>query len=342
MKVGVIGLGGMGLHHAREVVKLEFVDEVIGCDRSPEARTRGEEIGLRTVADVATLLAQKPDAVLVVTAPTTHAAIIRQCLEAGVPVLTEKPLSTNNREGRELVALAARKNLHFQVGFELPYCGSMVGMKDIVDRGLIGKPQLMSLVQISGSRLRGITKADNGGTFYEKLCHEIDLFRYFFGEPERVMAVSAPIVMSHYDCADNVLSCLKFPGGQQGNITFLTSRATHIGGTDDHGDRGHYYELIMTGTKGSVSYDAWTGTLELTRYNHRPDHQTELVESIDVMKRYGKGEYNVADQDRDFLECVQDGRPLRFPASNAQITMEWVERAERSLAEGGRWVGKDE
>ena len=342
MRVGVIGFGGMGLGHAIEVSKFDFVREVVGCDKSEEARKRGEAKGLRAVDDLKKLLAEKPDAVLVVTSPATHAAIIRQCLEAGVPVLTEKPLSTDVKEGRELVALAAKRNLHFQVGFELPYCGSMVGMKDIIDRGLIGKPTLMSLVQISGSRLRGIVKAVNGGTFYEKLCHEIDLFRYFFGEPDRVMAVSAPIVMSHYDCPDNVLSCLKFPGGEQGNITFLTSRAAHIGGTDDHGDRGHYYELIMTGTKGSVSYDAWTGTLEVMRYNHRPDHKTELIESINVKQWYGKGEYNIADQDRDFLQSVIDNKPLRFPASNAQISMEWVQRAERSLAESGRWIGKDE
>lgn len=262
-------------------------------------------------------------------------------------MLTEKPLSTDVAEGRELVALAAKKGLHFQVGFELPYCGSIIGMKDIAGRGLIGKPRHICLVQISGSRLRGIVKRDNGGTFYEKLCHEIDLWRYFFGEPVRVMAVSGPRVMNHYDCADNVLSCLQFPGGEVGNITFLTTRAAHIGGGPDggkadHNVRGHYYEIILTGTEGSVSYDAWTNTLEVVRFNHRDDNKTELIESIDVMERYRKGNYNVSDQDRDFLESVRDGKPLRFPASNAQVTMEWVERAERSLALGGEWIGADD
>ncbi|HUV39696.1 MAG TPA: Gfo/Idh/MocA family oxidoreductase [Planctomycetota bacterium] len=347
MKVGVIGLGGMGLSHAREVRRIAFVREVIGCDLSSERRAGAESDGFRTVADVDTLVGEKPDAVIVATQPTTHAAVIRACLEAGVPVLTEKPLSTDVAEGRELVALAAAKCLHFQVGFELPYNGSIVGMRDIVDRGLIGKPRTMNLVQISGSRLRGITRVDNAGTFYEKLCHEIDLYRYFFGEPERVLAVSGPRVLDHYDCADNVLACLQFPGGEVGNITFITTRATHIGGgpdgaKTDHEVRGHYYEIILSGTKGSVSYDAWTGTLELVRYNHRDDHKSELVESINVLERYGKPEYNIPDQDRDFLTCVHEKKPLRFPASNAQISMEWVERAERSLALGGDWVGIDD
>ena len=341
MKVGVIGLGGMGFSHANAVRELEFVSDLVACDLAEERRKSAEAQGFRAVADVADLLAEQPDAAFVVTSPATHAPIIRTCLDAGVSVLAEKPLSTNVAEGRELVAFAETKGLHFQVGFELPYCGSIVGMKDIVDSGRVGTPRHISLVQISGSRLRGIVKADNGGTFYEKLCHEIDLWRYFFGEPERVMAVSGPRVHRHYDCADNVLSCLQFPGGEVGNITFLTTRAAHIGGTDDHGDRGHYYEIILTGTEGSVSYDAWTHTLEVVRYNHRDDNKSELVESINVMERYGKPEYNVADQARDFLESVRDNKPLRFPASSAQVTMEWVARAERSLAHGGEWVGKD-
>ncbi len=222
----------------------------------------------------------------------------------------------------------------------MPYNGSVVGMRDIVDRGLIGTPQYMTYIQLCGARF--FTKARNGGVFWEKLCHEIDIFRYFFGEPERVMAVSGPPVLAGTDVTDNVLCCLRFPDGRQGTITFVTTRAAQVGGTDDHGDRGHFNQLILVGTGGSVTYDPWTERLDLVRFNHRPDHQSELVESINVMERYHKGEYNVADQDRDFLERTRDGRPLRFPAANAQITMEWVARAERSLVEGGRWVTKDE
>ncbi len=211
MKVGVIGLGAMGLHHAKDLRTLEFVTEVIGCDLSEEARRRAEAQGLRTFPSLPALLEQRPFAVIVVTPPTSHGAVIRECLEAGFPVLTEKPLTTDPAEGRALVALAAEKGLNFQVGFELPYNGSSIGMQDIVDRGLIGTPQYMNLVQLCGAR--GFTKAVNGGLFWEKLCHEIDLFRRFFGEPERVMAVSGPRVIAHTDVADNVLACLRFPDG---------------------------------------------------------------------------------------------------------------------------------
>ena len=339
MKVGVIGLGGMGLHHAGDLRALDLVTEVIGCDVVEAMRRRAEGKGIRTVKDIEALLAEKPDAIVVATQATTHAPIIRRCLEAGVPVLTEKPMTTDVKEGRKLVALAEKKGLHFQVGFEMPYNGSIIGMNDIVARGIIGRPRYATLVQLCGHRF---TRARNGGVFYEKLCHEIDLFRRLFGEPERVMAIAGPQVMKGCDVADNVVACLRFPGGELGSITYLTTRSAQLGGTSDHGDRGHFFELVLTCTNGSVTYDAWTETLEVVRFNHREDRKAELVESINFAERYGKGEYNIADEDRDFLERTRDGKPLRFPASDAQVTMEWVERAERSLAEGGRWVAKDE
>ena len=342
MKVGVIGLGGMGMHHVDDVRKYDFVREVVGFDLKEEARRRAEATGLRTVASLDALLGEKPDAAIVVTPPAAHAGNIRQCFDAGVPVLTEKPITTDAAESRKLVALAAKKKLNFQVGFEIRYNGSFVGMKDIVDRGLIGTPLIMSLIQLSGNHVGGFRKAVHGGIFYEKLCHEIDIFRCVFGEPSRVMAISGPQIFKHYDVPDNVISVLEFPDGRQGHITFLTSRAAQIGGTDDHGDRGHYLQLVLSCTGGSVTYDPWTAKLEVVRYNHRPDNRSELIDSFNPQERYGKSEYNVTDQDRDFLERTRDHKPPRFPASDAQISMEWVERAERSLREHGRWVTKDE
>jgi predicted dehydrogenase len=326
-------------------MKMDFVDEVVGCDKDEAQRAKIEKLGLRFFPSVDAMLEEGVDAALVVTAPALHAGIIRQCLEARVPVLTEKPLSTDVAEGRRLVALAEKKGLAFQVGFELRYCGYVKGMREILAGGLIGEARHMSLVQISGPKSDPtyMRRARVGGIFFEKLCHEIDLYRYFLGEPERVMAASSPSVLEHYDVPDNVISRLDFPGGRAGNIFFITTRAAQTGGTDDHGDRGHFFELILTGTKGSVTFDAWTNSLEIVRFNHRDDLQNELVESIrNIRERWGIETYNVDDQDADFLRRVKEGRPPQFPASDAQVTMEWVRRAEMSLERGGEWIGREE
>jgi hypothetical protein len=118
----------------------------------------------------------------------------------------------------------------------------------------------------------------------------------------------------------------------------MTTRSAQIGGTDDYADRGHFNEMCLTCTKGSVSYSPWTDMLSVVRFNHRADCKSELVERFAVEKRYSPAGYNIKDQDDDFLRRVRAGRKLQFPAEDALISFEWVARAEKSLALGGKWI----
>ncbi len=339
MKIGVIGLSGMGIRHASVAKKSKFVRKVLGCDLSESARQNAARNGILSVPDLAALLAWKPDAVFVVTNATTHAAVIEPCLEAGVHVFTEKPMTTEIASARKLVALAKRNNLNFQVGFELRYCGMTRAMKAIVASGLVGRPINMSLVQISGgAKKEHYTKKRAGGIFYEKLCHQVDLFRFWFGEPRRVMAVAGPNALKQVEIPDNVLACLVFPGGRTGKITYFATRGAHIGGASDHGDRGHFYELTLTCTRGSLTYDEWAHDLSVVRFNHREDCKSELVERFSVKERYGEPAYDLKTEDNDFLSKIAAGKPPTFPAADALKTMEWVELAERSLVAGGKWI----
>ena len=340
MKVGVIGLGAMGRHHAADLRKMAIVTELLGCDVFEPARRKAEAEGFGTVSRLDELLAWRPDAVFVATPPSAHAEAIEPCLRAGIPTFTEKPLAHNIRDCRRLVALAKRCRVPFQVGFELRYSGIVRGMRDVVKSGVVGKPLNMELVQISGPHPKDyMTRERIGGIFWEKLCHQVDLFRLWFGEPERVMAIAGPNAIRHYGVPDNVLACMAFPDGRLGKITFFTTRAAQVGGTDDHGDRGHFYELCLTCTKGSLTFCAWTELLSVVRFNHRPDCKSELVERIPVRKRYGEPSYSIAPQDEDFLTRVKAGRKPQFPAADALKSMEWVNRAERSLLAGGKWIG---
>ncbi len=346
MKVGVIGCGGMGIHHAEELRKLEIVTDLVCCDLGEKQRAEASAKGFAVTATARELLAGGIDAAIVVTPPAAHASNITDCFNAGIPVLTEKPLATTIDESRQLVELAAASKLNFQVGFELRYCGMTKGMREIVDSGQIGAPLHMALIQVSGAKSKPgyMTMARTGGIFYEKLCHQVDIFRHWFGEPESIMAVSGPNAIGHYEVADNVLACMKFSGGHTSQITFTTTRAANTGGGPDkdpkidHDVRGHYYQLVLTCSEGSVSYDGWSSRLEVVRYNHRDDNKSELIESIDVRPRWGEPGYAIAEQDGDFLERVAAGEPPTHPASDALESMIWVAKAEESLASGGAWI----
>src|SRR6185503_7756802 len=100
--------------------------------------------------------------------------------------------------------------------------GLAQAVKALLDSGELGTLGRISLTQYSGSHAKAdyMTRERTGGIFYEKLCHQVDIFRFFFGEPLRVMASASPIALKHYSVEDNLVSVFAFPQGRQGVITF--------------------------------------------------------------------------------------------------------------------------
>src|SRR5437867_12353805 len=119
IRVGVIGVGSLGQHHARVFAELAGA-RVVGV--AEVARTRAAAMagrhGCRAVTDDHELLTDV-DAVSVVTPTLLHHAIARTCLAAGLHVLVEKPMAATVEEARDLVAAASaasERGVTLQVG----------------------------------------------------------------------------------------------------------------------------------------------------------------------------------------------------------------------------------
>jgi len=345
MRIAVVGLGGMGQSHVAAAKQCPEVGEIAGCEINEALRARGaEKFGIKVFADVPTLLREfKPQALTVATPPNRHAEVIRICIEQGLPVLTEKPICTTVQEAEELVSLAEKKNVPMQCCFQLRCCGVTRAFNALLEAGELGKLSHAGLVQISGSHpTEGyMTRERAGGIFYEKLCHQTDIFRYYLGEPKRVIAIAAPKMIAHYGIEDNAMVVYEFENGAQGTIRFDTRRAAQVeqeNKIEGH-IAGHFYEFSITGDRGTAVFDAWTDQIEVIRFNHRADRLNERVRVIDVRKEYGEPGYDLVTQDGEFYTRISKGEPPRFPASDALKSMQWVERSEESLRRGGVWIG---
>ena len=89
MVVGLVGCGRWGQHILRDLVTLGCEVPVVA--RSQESRARAEGGGARElVGDIASL--PRVDGVVVATPTSTHAAVVEEALELGVPIYCEKPL----------------------------------------------------------------------------------------------------------------------------------------------------------------------------------------------------------------------------------------------------------
>ncbi|MBQ7263778.1 MAG: Gfo/Idh/MocA family oxidoreductase, partial [Synergistaceae bacterium] len=117
-RVGVIGVGHLGQHHAR--VYTELLDaRLVGVADSDidRARVIGERLGTPAYGSLEELIArQAPDAVSIVVPTSQHYDVARRALEAGLHVLVEKPVTTDLDEAEALLKLAADRGLVLQVG----------------------------------------------------------------------------------------------------------------------------------------------------------------------------------------------------------------------------------
>lgn len=134
IRVGVVGVGALGRHHARILSEMDGVHLVGVADAHAD---RGREVaakhGARWVADYRELLPEV-DAVSVVVPTVAHLDVAADFLRARIPVMVEKPLAHNLDAGQALVDLADRHQTLLQVGHierfnpawqaALPWCSS--------------------------------------------------------------------------------------------------------------------------------------------------------------------------------------------------------------------------
>ena len=141
VQTAVIGAGFMGRVHSEAIRRVPNVDLVaVAAATDSEAAAFGENIGLsRTTGDYRKLLADPSiDAVHVCTPNALHFPVAKAALEAGKAVLCEKPLTLSVAEARELVELAAAKNLANCVNHNLRYYPLVQQMRRMIEAGELG------------------------------------------------------------------------------------------------------------------------------------------------------------------------------------------------------------
>ena len=146
VRVLVIGLGNMGMSHARAYKSLDGFEIAGLCARDIANRPEiaAEFPGVAQFGDYATALAEtRPDAVSINTWPDTHAAFARQAIEAGAHVFIEKPLADNVAEAEAIVALARARGRKLMIGYILRVHPSW--MKFVEIGRTLGKPLVMRM-----------------------------------------------------------------------------------------------------------------------------------------------------------------------------------------------------
>jgi myo-inositol 2-dehydrogenase/D-chiro-inositol 1-dehydrogenase len=193
--IGIIGAGIMGADHARTIaghVPGAHVAALSDIDAT-RAASVGAETGARRVLTDAFAVIADPgvDAVIVASPDATHAALVLACLDAGKPVLCEKPLAVTSAESLAIVAKeAALGTMLVQVGFMRRFDPAYVEMKAALASGSLGEALLLHCVH------RNAAPAYDFAPFMaiaNSAVHEIDIARWLLGTEFASVSVFRPV-----------------------------------------------------------------------------------------------------------------------------------------------------
>jgi myo-inositol 2-dehydrogenase/D-chiro-inositol 1-dehydrogenase len=189
--VGVIGAGMMGADHVRTITAAVDGARVVAVSDADRARAEAaaRDGGGRAIPDPLELIADpEVDAVVVASYDTTHEEFVLACIEAGKPVLCEKPLATTAEACRRILAaeVAAGRRL-VTLGFMRRFDPGYEELLAVL--GAIGDPLLVHCAHRNALAPAVYTSEM---LITSSCVHEIDITRWMLGEEIVAAEVRAP------------------------------------------------------------------------------------------------------------------------------------------------------
>ena len=292
VKVGVIGVGYLGQHHARiysDIEEAELIG-VVDIDQK-KADTLADKYGCRPYYDYRDIL-EKVDALSVVTPTTSHYNIALDCLRAGKDMLIEKPITVNIDEADELIREAEKTGRIIQVGHLERYNPAIIAATE-----MLKKPVFLESERLSPFLGRG-TDVD---VTLDLMIHDIDIILSLASQPIReIRAVGAKVLTDKIDVAK---AWIEFENGCAALATVsrlspVKQRRLKIFGKDYHISIDYQNAEItrhFRGEKGIL-----TETL-------KPDKKEPLKEEL-----------------KDFISCVQARKKPKVSAVEGRNALKVV------------------
>jgi UDP-N-acetylglucosamine 3-dehydrogenase len=204
VKVGVVGLGVMGQHHAR--VYSQLTCELVGVVDADihKAREVGERHGVPYYSDHRELLS-KVDAVSIVVPTSLHRTVAMDFLSEGVDCLVEKPVASRLEDAEQMQKMAEATHAKLAVGHIERFNPAVTRLKEIIDEGILGEIMIISTRRVGpfARRIRDV------GIIVDSASHDIDVARYLVGkEPITTFARSGRLM--HDTQEDHAVIVLDF------------------------------------------------------------------------------------------------------------------------------------
>lgn len=323
LRAAVIGVGAMGVNHARVYNELEGIELVAVADA--DAR-RGESVGrrfkVRTYTDYRDMLRQEKPHLVSIAVPTSlHHAATLEALAHGIHVLVEKPIASTVEQAREMIERARDGGLHLAVGHIERFNPAVIELKRRLAQGELGRIFLIHARRMGPfpERIRDM------GVVIDLAAHDIDIMFYLLDSPiERVYAETMRQV--HTALEDLLAGLVRFQNGTLGVLDINRLTPTKI------------RELTVTGERGMFLVNYLTQDL----YFYENTYAAANWDNLGILRGVGEGNMvrlAIARKEplraelEDFVRAVQGGSP---PAVCGEDGLKVLELALKLVESGAQ------
>ncbi len=208
VRVGVIGVGYLGKFHAEKYSRMDNV-ELIGVvdtnrDRAKEVAARFDT---RAFTDYRAFFGQT-DAVSIAVPTESHFSVGADCMNHGLDVLIEKPMTTTLEQADELINIAESRKRVMQIGHLERFNPAVIALDDIVRQPMFIEAHRLGIFK---------NRSTDVSVVLDLMIHDIDIIMNIVkSDIKGIQAAGAPVICEHADIA-NVR--LEFASGCVANVT---------------------------------------------------------------------------------------------------------------------------
>ena len=239
LKLGIIGYGNMGLGHVNNLMdgKVSEMELTAVCDIVP---ARLELVKQRfpqlEVFDNATDMFKSGvcDTVLIAVPHYDHPKLAIEALECGLHVITEKPAGVYTMQVKEMNEAAAKSDKKFGIMYNQRTNPVYQKLREMIQRGDLGLIKRITWIITDwyrpqafhdSSTWRSTWKTEGGGALINQNPHQLDLWQWMFGMPDRIFAKVGFGKYYDIEVEDDVMAYFEYDNGTTGQYITSTGEA---------------------------------------------------------------------------------------------------------------------
>ena len=232
IRMGFIGVGAMGYSHLELFHQqcAKQAEAVALCASNTERLRRAQKIAPDTelFKNELALIKSDLDAVVISSPNFTHVPLALEAIKAGKHVFLEKPVGVTTAECRKLLRASQKSDRILMIGHELRYSPYFAKIKQLIDKGAVGVPQMAWCKEFRGpfqpkSRNWIQDRRKSGGCLVDKNCHHFDLMNWWLNSrPKRVSAFGSNainrVISGPNQVHDHATASWEYSNGAKGTL----------------------------------------------------------------------------------------------------------------------------